>query len=117
MTGKRTPGSWHYQLVKAEFEEFVWRDAGQVHFSGQRPTEPKRFRERVWPVFCRARPKRRTTEAWNFRRMPLWHVPYERSMTKAHRIEAARRWWADRPLTRHWDRVDEAIEATRGTLA
>jgi hypothetical protein len=49
--------------------------------------------------------------------MPLWHVPYERSMTKAHRIEAACRWWADRPLTRHWDRVDEAIEATRGTLA
>ena len=37
MTGKRTPGSWHYHLVKAEFEEFVWRDAGQVHFSGQRP--------------------------------------------------------------------------------
>ena len=54
MTGKRTPGSWHYHLVKAEFEEFVWRDAGQVHFSGQRPTEPKRFRERVWPVYgCR----------------------------------------------------------------
>ena len=33
------------------------------------------------------------------------------------RVEAARRWWTDDPLTRQWDRVDEAIIATRRTRA
>ena len=114
----RTAGAWHYHLVKAEFEPFVWRaGAGNVHFNDQRPTEPKRFRERVWPVFWRICPKRRTTETWDFRRQPLWHVPYERSMKKAHRVELARRWWTDDPLTRQWYRVDEAVEASRGTRA
>ena len=34
MTGKRMPGSWHYHLVKAEFEEFIWRDAGRTPLVG-----------------------------------------------------------------------------------
>jgi hypothetical protein len=103
---------------KAEFEELLWRDgAGRVHFHGQAPTPARRFRDRVWPVFWRIRPPRQTTEAWERRHLSLPGILYERSMTKAHRIEAARRWWVEPPLQRQWDRVDEAIEATRRTRA
>jgi hypothetical protein len=116
--GWRTPGGWHHHVERAQIEELVWRDrSGRVHFRGQRPTGPKRFRERVWPVFSRVRRPRQTTDAWYVRRLRLPHVTYERSMTKAHRVEAGRRWWVGPPLTRHWDRVDDAISATRGTRA
>jgi len=77
----------------------------------------KRYRERLWPVFWRVRRPRRTTDAWRLRRLPLPLVTYERSLARKLRVEAARRWWADDPLTRQWDRVDEAIIATRRTRA
>jgi hypothetical protein len=32
-------------------------------------------------------------------------------------VKLARRWLVEHPLQRHWDRVDEATEATRGTRA
>jgi hypothetical protein len=36
---------------------------------------------------------------------------------KAHRVEQQRRWWSIDALQRQWYRVDEAIEAARGTRA
>jgi hypothetical protein len=58
---ERTPGGWHHHVEKAQFEELVCRDgSGRVHFRGQAPTAGRRYRERVWPVFWRVRPRRRT---------------------------------------------------------
>jgi hypothetical protein len=115
---ERTPGGWHHHVERAQFEELVWRDgSGRVHFCGQASPAGKRYRERLWPVFWRVRRPRRTTDAWRLRRLPLPLVTYERSLARKLRVEAARRWWADDPLTRQWDRVDEAIIATRRTRA
>lgn len=109
---------WHRHIERAAFEEFVHRDCkGRVRFEGQRPTEAKRFRERVWPVFWRIRPVWRTTDAWEDRRRPPWALAWSRSIDKAYSVKLARRWLVERPLRRQWDRVDEAITATRGTRA
>jgi hypothetical protein len=109
---------WHRHLERAEFEKFTWHEpSGRIRFKGQRPTEAKRFRERVWPVFWRIRPVWRPTDAWELRRSPVWAVDWDRSIDKAFRIKLARRWLVEHPLQRHWDRVDETIEATRGTRA
>jgi hypothetical protein len=113
-----TVSVWHIHLERAEFESLSWRDhTGRVRFTGQRPTPTKRFRERVSPVFWRIRRPRRTTGAWNDRARPPWAIAYDRSLDKAFRVALARRWLVSNPLARHWDRVDEAIEATRGTRA
>jgi hypothetical protein len=115
---KRAPGSWHHHRAKAEFEAFLWRDAaGRAHFRSQTLAVGKRFRERTWPVFWRIRKPRRKIDAWEKRHMPLWYIPYERLLERKLRLEVARRWWIVAPLMRQWDRVDEAIEASRGTLA
>jgi hypothetical protein len=58
-----------------------------------------------------------STDARHLRRLPLPLVTYERSLARKLRGDAARRWWTDDPLTRQWDRVDEATTATRGTRA
>jgi hypothetical protein len=99
---------WHRHLERAEF---TWRDhTGRVRFEGQRPTEAKRFREHVWPVFWRIRPRRRTTDARDdLRASPMFAVAYDRSLDKAFRIKLARRWLVEHPL--------QATEATRGTRA
>jgi hypothetical protein len=47
----------------------------------------------------------------------MWALAWDRSLDKAFRVKLARRWLVERPLQRHWDCVDQAIEATRGTLA
>jgi hypothetical protein len=47
----------------------------------------------------------------------VWAVDWDRSLDKAFRVKLARRWLAEHPLQRQWDRVDEAITATRGTRA
>ena len=108
---------WHRHLNHAEFEVFTWRDhTGRVRFQGQWPTVG-RFRERVWPVFWRIRPVRRTTDAWEDKAKPLWAIAFDRSQDKAFRVESARRWLVDHPLLRQWDRIDEIIIATRGTRA
>lgn len=113
-----TVSVWHRHIERAEFEEFTWRDrTGCVRFQGQRPTEAKRFRERMWPVFWRIRPRRRTTDAWTLRATPLWAVAWDRSLDKAFRVKLARRWLVEHPLARHWHQVDEAIQAARGTRA
>jgi hypothetical protein len=57
MAGRSRPtvSVWHRRLERAVFEEF-WREpTGRVRFEGQRPTEAKPFRERVWSVFSRIR--------------------------------------------------------------
>jgi hypothetical protein len=64
-----TVAIWHRHLERAEFEPFTSAITPVVSDSkGQRPTEVKQFRERVWPVFWRIRPVRRTTDAWELRR-------------------------------------------------
>jgi hypothetical protein len=109
---------WHRHLERAKFEPFTRRDhTGRVRFEGQRPTEAKRFRERVWPVFWRIRPVWRPTDAWDLKATPPWAIAWDRSLYKAFRVKLARRWLVERPLQRHWDRVDEAISATRKTRA
>jgi hypothetical protein len=120
MAGRSRPtvAIWHRHLERAEFEPFTWRDhTGRVRFEGQRPTEAKRFREHVWPVFWQIRPRWTTTDAWEFKATPPWAIAYDRSLDKAFRLKLARRWLVEHPLQRHWDRADEAIEATRGTRA
>ena len=120
MTGRSRPTVtvWHHHLERAAFEEFTWRDhTGRVRFEGQRPTEAQRFRDRIWPVLWRIRPRRRPTDAWELRATSVWAVDWDRTLDKAFRIKLARRWLVERPLQRHWDRVDEAIKATRGTRA
>jgi hypothetical protein len=113
-----TVSIWHRHLERAAFEEFTWHDnTGRVRFEGQRPTPAKRFRERVWPVFWRIQPVRRTTDAWQLRATPPWAIAYDKSLDKAFRVKLARRWLAEHPLQRHWDRVDELIQGTRGTRA
>lgn len=112
---RQTVSVWHRHLERAEFEEFTWRDQdGRVRFEGQRP---KRFRERIWPVFWRIRRPWRTTEAWELRGRPIWAVVYDRSLDKAFRVKLARRWLVERLPQRHWDRIDEVITAIRGTRA
>ena len=120
MAGRSRPtvSVWHRHLERAEFEPFLRRDqTGRVRFEGQRPTPAKRFRERVWPVFWRIRPVWQTTDAWELRATPIWAVAYDRSLDKAFRVKLARRWLVGHPLERQWDRIDEAILATRGTRA
>lgn len=74
---------WHRHHERAAFEEFIHRDhTGRVRFEGQRPTEAKRFRERVWPVFWRIRPVWRTTDAWDDRRSPVWAVDWDARWTR-----------------------------------
>jgi len=71
-----------------------------------------RFRERIWPVFWRLRPKRDA-------RLPLpspCHAKWDRSLERAIRLELARRWIPYTPLDRQWDLIDEAIRP-RGTVA
>jgi hypothetical protein len=109
---------WHRHVERAAFEPFTWREPnGRVRFEGQRPTESKRFRERHWPVFWRIRPRWRPSDAWEDRRRPVWVLDWDRSIDRAFRVKLARHWLVERPLQRHWDRVDEAITATRGTRA
>ncbi|MFL5283898.1 MAG: hypothetical protein ACJ8AW_23635 [Rhodopila sp.] len=85
-----------------------------AEFDSLRPPRrlPGRFRERVWPVFWRERPKRDA-------RLPLpspCHAKWDRSLEKAIRLEIARRWMPQSPLERQWDLIDEAIRP-RGTVA
>jgi hypothetical protein len=109
---------WHHHLKRTGFEELVWRDyTGRVRFESQRPTPAKRFRERVWPVFWRIRPRWHTTDTWELRATPMFAVAFDRSLDKAFRLKLARRWLVEHPLQRHWDRVDQAIEASHGTRA
>jgi hypothetical protein len=88
-----------------------------VRFEDQRPTEAKRFRERVWPVFWRIRPVWRQTDVWELKATPPWAIAWDRSLDRALRVKLARRWLVEHPLQRHWDRVDDAIAAARGTRA
>ena len=47
----------------------------------------------------------------------MWMVAFKRSLDKAFRVQLQRRLLIARPLERQWDRIDEAIAATRGTRA
>jgi hypothetical protein len=93
------------RLEKAEFEPFApFRPHGSM-----RNAAPH-FRDRVWPVFWRPRRKPRNLQTiLRSRARSVCHAKWERSMHKAHRIEAARRWWCASPLHRQWDRVDDAM--------
>jgi hypothetical protein len=66
-----------------------------------------RFRERVWPVFCRPavakKPRHKPSSVCSEK--------YARSLVKRLRIEEARRWWPADALTRQWDRVDDILLA------
>jgi hypothetical protein len=69
---------------------------------------PGRFRERVWPLFWRPRPRR-----IDLARLPLpspCHAKWDRSLDKAIRLEIARRWMSLHPLERQWHLVDEACQ-------
>lgn len=105
-----------FSLQRAEFEEFVvlrpGNHAASFHDSGPRDNGG-RFRERRWPVFWRVRAKPGKRD---WARSPC-AAKWDRSMHKAFRVETQLRWSPRHPLTRQWDRVDEAIEATRGTRA
>jgi hypothetical protein len=68
-------------------------------------------------MFWRIRPRWTTTDAWEFKATPPRAIAYDRSLDKAFRVKLARRWLVERPLQRHWDRVDEAISTTRKTRA
>jgi hypothetical protein len=68
---------------------------------------------RVWPVFRRIRPPRQP----RLRPYSACSAIWDRAMRRAFDIQCARRWICETPLQRRWDRVDEAITASRGTRA
>jgi hypothetical protein len=87
-----------FLMPRAEFETMVDAD---------------RHRGRVWPVFRRIRPRRSPRSRPYSACSAIW----ERAMHRAFDIQCARRWVCETPLQRRWDRVDEAITASRGTRA
>ncbi len=95
------------QLAKAEFDAFVWHDQAGVRFANRMPRGDGRFRERHWPVF---QPTRRRVG----RRRPcdVMATPcgqkVNRSIVKAARISAARRWLPCNPLDAHAMKVEDA---------
>jgi hypothetical protein len=104
-----------FNLQKAEFEEFIiLRVGNRARFGDDCMSgSDGRFRDRHWPVFWRIRPRRQKAHrAWS----PC-AAKWDRSMEKAFRVKVQRRWLPSTPLRRQWDRIDEAIEATRGTRA
>ncbi|SRR5258708_739242 len=98
------------QLVKAEFDEFVWRDRdGKVHF-GNRMRSDGRFRDRVWPVLQRERRRvlpRLTKVSPCFEKV-------DRSIIKASKVSAARRWLPCNPLFARAMQVEDAWGYRRG---
>jgi hypothetical protein len=68
---------------------------------------------RVWPVFRRRRAIRRPPHRPGTVCFALW----DRAQARSFRVECARHWLCATPLERQWDRVDEAITASRGTRA
>jgi hypothetical protein len=113
------PTPFRYNHVHASFDEFIWRDwDGRVRFEGQRPTEAKRHRERVWPApsrYKRARLKRCATQ-----RFHPW--PAARSIVASQRMDFAswltvrRGWYPCHPLSvQHLRACDLAQRPPRPT--
>lgn len=93
------------QLLKAEFEAFVWRDGDVVRFANRMRSDGK-FLDRVWPVFRRE--KRR------FRRLrpryggSLCSRQVSRSILKSSKTAASRRWIPGNPLLTHLMKIEDA---------
>jgi hypothetical protein len=113
-----TVSVWHRHLERAEFEPFTWRD----HTGPRAVRGPVADRGQAIP---RARLAGVLADPAAMDDHGCLGVQSDtavgnrlrRSLDKAFRVKLARRWLVERPLQRHWDRVDEAISATRKTRA
>jgi hypothetical protein len=93
------PTPFRFNHTHASFDEFVERDRdGRACFEGQRPTESKRHRERVWPALSRYKRIR-------LRRCPRFHPwPASRIVVQPKRLKRAswltvrRGWYPCHPL-------------------
>jgi hypothetical protein len=84
-----------FALVRATFDEFVWRDgAGRVHFASQQQLPiARRHRDRVWPALSRyKRPRARKSDEWHRRRSSLSGIRTSRSIDKAAILSVLRHW-------------------------
>jgi hypothetical protein len=111
------PTPFRFNDAHAAFDEFIWRDHdGRARFEGQRPTEPKRHRERIWPALSRYRRTRRK------RRLRFHPWPASRVIVQSKRMDFAswltvrRGWFPCHPLSvQHMRACDLAQRPPRPT--
>jgi hypothetical protein len=90
-------------LAKADFDPFVWWDAGgRARFAN-------RLRGKPWPVFRRV--KRRRRKIFRSDTGHCWQM-VNRSIIKSSDVAAARRWIPMNPLLAHQMRVEDAANPT-----